>query len=230
MRKYNRNNDVVVFNTIQAYLKASRENLQRQLQLAQAEGWTLAIKLVRGAYIAHDIRSRIHDTKAETDRNYDGIVQRLISREYPLDEDYAEPGEQRLQESQKRPRPRFPDVRLFVASHNAESVRRAYALHRERVALELPTIPVQFGQLQGMADEISCELLAEGRRVQDQARHGPERAAAPQTFKCLAWGSLAQCLQFLLRRAVENKGTVQRTKHMADALRRELSRRIIQRD
>ncbi|KAL4891445.1 FAD-linked oxidoreductase-like protein [Aspergillus ambiguus] len=139
MRQFNRHGRLVVYNTIQAYLKASTANVQRHLELAAREGWALGIKLVRGAYIAHDLRSRIHDTKLATDRNYDHIVQSLLSRQWPL---AAPPS----------PTP-FPTVRLFVASHNAESVRRAYSLARHRTQHGLPTVPVELGQLQGMADE-----------------------------------------------------------------------------
>ncbi|OJJ50286.1 hypothetical protein ASPZODRAFT_149647 [Penicilliopsis zonata CBS 506.65] len=208
MRKYNGQGKAVVFNTIQAYLKSSAQNVHHHLQLAQQEGWTLGIKLVRGAYIAHDIRSRIHDTKQDTDRNYNHIIARLLSQQSPLD-DSMHP---------------FPDVRLFVAGHNAESVHKACTLHRSRIMQGQPTIPTQFGQLQGMADNISCELLAEGRRADPQCPK--QQAAVPQAFKALAWGSTSECLHFLLRRAVENKGAVERTRHMADALRMELWRRL----
>lgn len=147
MREFNRGADPVVFNTIQAYLKASTANVQRHLILSKQEGWKLGIKLVRGAYIAHDRRDRIHDTKAETDANYNYIVEKLLKREYLLPTDQA--GES------------FPDIRLFVASHNSETVWKAYTLHRQRVKSGQATIPVEFGQLQRMADEIGCGLAAE---------------------------------------------------------------------
>lgn len=223
MRRFNRDGDAVVFTTIQAYLKSSAANVERHLDLARDEGWTLGIKLVRGAYISHEIRDRIHDTKEETDRNYDRIVERLLMREY------INSASSSIEQSR---RTTFPSVRLFVASHNAESVRKAYLLRRERVMAGKPTIPVEFGQLQGMADEVSCELLAEKRRVNTDAYSGEEGSGgsrvdtAPRAFKCLAWGSMSECLQFLVRRAVENQGAVQRSRHMAAALREEMWRRV----
>lgn len=211
MREFNRNR-TVVFNTVQAYLKSSAENVNRHLLLSQEEGWKLGIKLVRGAYIANDMRQRIHDTKEDTDNNYNTIVEKLLSRQFlfPAGENA-----------------KFPDVRLFVASHNAESVQKAYSLHRHRIMNGMPTIPVQFGQLHGMADEISCGLVTESKR--SNLSNLKEREAAPEAFKCLCWGTTEECLQFLLRRAVENKGGVERTKHMANALREEAWRRIWQR-
>ncbi|KAL3479655.1 FAD-linked oxidoreductase-like protein [Aspergillus californicus] len=211
MREFNRQGRVVVFNTIQAYLKGSTENVCRHLRLANAEGWTLGIKLVRGAYIAHDYRSRIHDTKAETDSNYNHIVQSLLTRRFPVGDTSAPH--------------MFPDVCLFVATHNAASVRKAHSLSRSRMQNRLPTIPVELGQLQGMADEVSCELLAHNRSneasLKDQGN-----AALPGVFKCLAWGSLEECLHFLLRRAIENQSAMERTRHTAVALRKEAWRRL----
>ncbi|KAL5041003.1 hypothetical protein BDW71DRAFT_201722 [Aspergillus fruticulosus] len=210
MRQFNRQGKVVVFNTIQAYLKASTENVSRHLKLAQAEGWALGIKLVRGAYIAHDYRSRIHDTKAETDANYNHIVQSLLTRQYPTGDSVA---------------PHlFPNAQLFVASHNAESVRKTYSLARHRLQNKLPTIPVDIVQLQGMADELSCEILAYNSSDGDGAKG--QEAALPGGFKCLAWGSLEECLHFLLRRAIENQSAMERTRDTAVALRREAWRRI----
>ncbi|GMF76253.1 unnamed protein product [Aspergillus oryzae] len=214
MRQFNRDGRVVVLNTIQAYLKSSAENVHRHLALAGKEGWALGIKLVRGAYIEHDIRERIHDTKADTDRNYNHIVESLLSRQSPF---------QDLQDT------KFPDARLFVATHNAESVRRAYSISRHRILNGLPTIPLEMGQLQGMADEVSCGLLAEYRPESDVPLSGKspvEASVFPKVFKCLAWGTTEECLHFLLRRAVENQGAVVRTQDTAAAMRKEAWRRI----
>lgn len=209
MREFNRNGSVVVLNTVQAYLKSSAETVNKHLLLSQQEGWALGIKLVRGAYIAHDIRERIHDTKENTDKNYNFIVEKLLTKQFPFPVESA-------------PGSTFPDVQLFLASHNAESVKKAHSLHRNRILNGEPTIPLQFGQLHGMADEVSCELVAESKRMNAMK----ESEAAPKAFKCLCWGTTEECLHFLLRRAVENKGAVERTKHMADALRKEAWRRL----
>ncbi|KAE8351941.1 FAD-linked oxidoreductase-like protein [Aspergillus coremiiformis] len=214
MRRFNRDGNVVVLNTIQAYLKSSAENVHRHLILAGREGWALGIKLVRGAYIAHDIRDRIHDTKADTDRNYNQIVESLLSRRSPFRDLSGTT---------------FPDARLFVATHNADSVRRAYSLSRRRIQTGLPTIPLEMGQLQGMADEVSCGLLAEYRPASDElwGKGAPVEASVfPQVFKCLAWGSTEECLHFLLRRAVENQSAVTRTQDTAAAMRAEVWRRF----
>lgn len=208
MRKHNRSETPLVYNTIQGYLKASKANLDRHLTLAAREGWSVGIKLVRGAYIEHETRSLIHDTKEETDQSYDLIADRMLCRRMP--------------ENAKDLK--FPRAALFLATHNAASAAKAIATHQARLLAKEPTVMLECGQIQGMADELSCEL------VQNYERAMRESSAAnvfvPKAFKCLPWGSVADCMQYLHRRAIENKGAVERTQHMVTALRRELWRRV----
>jgi proline dehydrogenase len=212
MRRYNRNGKAQVYTTFQAYLKSTRTRIARHLELAQKEDWLLGIKLVRGAYIAIEPRHLIHDTKAETDHAYNSIAHDLLNCSFPptIPRGFT-----------------LPRVQLFLASHNAYSVRKAYELHRSRVLDGLPTIPLEFGQLQGMADEISCGLLQLCHQDAGSKDTGPEVLVqvAPKAFKCLAWGSTGECMQFLVRRAVENRGSMDRASEWAEGLRRELRRR-----
>ncbi|KAL9599050.1 MAG: hypothetical protein Q9219_004084 [cf. Caloplaca sp. 3 TL-2023] len=207
MRKYNRGGQAVLYNTLQAYLKKSRQKLEYQLQLARQEGWTLAIKLVRGAYIENDIRECIHDTKAQTDDSYNGIVQDLLQgtvKGIPAEE--------------------FPKMQLFLAGHNAISVFKASNLIRElQKHGKLKTLP-EFGQLQGMADQLGCELLQHGENTMRASSHP---VAVPRVYKCLTWGSIQECMQFLVRRAVENRGATGAVKDGMPALARELRRRMV---
>lgn len=143
MRKYNNNGHILVYNTIQAYLKGSKANIDRFITMAAQEGWGLGIKLVRGAYIDHEIRSLIHDTKEDTDRSYDLIANTLISQKLPAGAEHLT----------------FPSTVLFLATHNAASARKVIHDHRNRLNSELPTVILECGQIQGMADELSCELL-----------------------------------------------------------------------
>lgn len=214
MKRWNRNGNVVVYNTIQAYLKSSREYVQRHLEIAQAEGWTCAIKLVRGAYIQSDIRERIWDTKKETDDNYNSIVHDLLTKNF---------------DSIKKDK--FPEVRLFIAGHNKESVRLATKLVADLVESGEKVGPVQYGQLQGMADEVSCELLQmkesiQGDNLSDQEKDKCQRAT-PQPYKCLIWGSVSDCLHFLMRRAVENATAAERLQDGLVEMKKELRRRLL---
>lgn len=210
MRRWNRNGHAMVYNTIQGYLKGSNANADRHISLAAAEGWTLGIKLVRGAYIEHEVRSLIHDTKEDTDRSYNAIAEKLINQRLP-----PEAQTQGLS---------FPSSALFLATHNAASVAKACAMHRARLTGGLPTTSLECGQIVGMADELGCELITNYERCLTDA--SAEKAKAPKAFKCLTWGSVGECIGFLHRRAIENRGAVERTKHMAGALREELWRRV----
>ena len=205
MRKFNRNGKALVYNTIQAYLKGSKANVDRQISLATNEGWAVGIKLVRGAYIEHEVRSLIHDTKEDTDRNYDMIVDILLSQ----------PGES------------FSPTALFLATHNAASTEKALSTNRQRVANNQPTAFLECGQVQGMADELSCKLVHNYETSQQGYQLSADKAAAvTRAFKCLVWGSVAECMGYLYRRAIESRGAVERTSHMVDALKQELKRRV----
>ena len=205
MRKWNTDGNVLVYNTIQSYLKASRTKLKEQLALASKENWTLAVKLVRGAYIATDYRDRIHDTKKDTDESYDGIVRDLLTGS---NLGFAEG--------------HFPDVRLFLAGHNPNSV--AAALDRIQTLSEqgkLKCVP-DFGQLQGMSDELGCKVLKTCAEFERKRESGSSRTVVPRIYKCLTWGSIQECMQYLYRRVVENSGGTDRMKDGLSAYRLEL--------
>ena len=51
MRKFNRDGIAVIYNTYQAYLKSTPSVLDQHLAEAEKDGFTLGLKLVRGAYI-----------------------------------------------------------------------------------------------------------------------------------------------------------------------------------
>lgn len=199
MRKYNRDGYALIYNTYQAYLKSTPDTLAKHLAAAQQEGFTLGLKLVRGAYMASDERSLIHDTKADTDHAYNSIAQGSLKRSIG-DFGTTTP---------------FPSVNLFLASHNRESVMAAHHLHKQRVEAGLPTVPVGFAQLHGMSDEVSFSLL------QLKGSDG-----TPEVYKCSTWGSMGECLAYLLRRAIENRDAVLRTSDEYNALKAEVKRRV----
>ncbi|KAH7156621.1 FAD-linked oxidoreductase-like protein [Dactylonectria macrodidyma] len=207
MRKHNRNGQALMYNTIQGYLKGARANTERHITLAAQEGWTVAVKLVRGAYIENEIRSLIHDTKEDTDRSYNDIVDMFISRRMP--------------EAAKDMK--FPDAALFLATHNAASAEKGLETHKQRVRAGLSLTFLECGQILGMADELSCKLLQDYEKSVADPKIGDK---SPRILKCIPWGSVGECMGYLYRRAVENRGAVERTQHMAEAMRQELRRRV----
>ncbi|PYI00500.1 proline oxidase Put1 [Aspergillus sclerotiicarbonarius CBS 121057] len=205
MRQYNRNGTTGVYNTYQAYLKSTPQTLLSHMDLSEREGFTVGVKLVRGAYINSEPRHLINDTKSATDDSYNAIAAGILRRQYgPF-------GTQR----------RFPPADLFLATHNRQSALAANRLYQERMAAAQPTTKVQYGQLLGMADEVSCRLLQlrENNSIES-------RTTSPEVYKCLSWGTLGDCLSYLLRRAVENRDAVGRTRQEYIALRAEAGRRI----
>lgn len=204
MRKFNRDGKAVIYNTYQAYLKATPAVLAHHMAEAEKDGFTLGLKLVRGAYMTSDDRSLIHDTKQDTDDAYNSIAQGALRQQIGL---FGAPGAHARA---------FPSVNLFLASHNRDSVFEANKLHRQRAQARLPTVPVAYGQLHGMSDEVSFSLLTQKS----------ETGLPPEVLKCTTWGSMGECVGYLLRRAVENRDAVLRTKDEFAALRREARRRF----
>lgn len=202
MRKYNRDGYAAIYNTYQAYLKSTAQNIANHLSAAQKEGFTHGLKLVRGAYISTEKRSLIHDTKEDTDNAYDHIIHGAIRRQFD-------------KFGGESPLP-FPSVDLFLASHNKKSLLSALRLHRQMAKAGLQAVPIAFGQLHGMSDELSFSLVHEGE----------DGEAGPDVFKCSTWGSMSECLAYMMRRAAENRDAVLRTTDEYAAVKQECWKRL----
>lgn len=224
MRRYNANTskNAVVYGTYQAYLKSTPATLSKHLAIAAKEGFTLGVKLVRGAYLGSDPRHLICDTKEDTDKQYDGIAEALLRKSWsaPL-----QPPAPRSEKGMK-----FPDVNIVLATHNRESVLKGKQLLDSGKA-KLGYEQVAFAQLQGMADEVSCELVAgphESPEEMETAEKNLEGKGVnkPQVYKYLVWGTTGECMKYLLRRAYENRDAVQRTRSGREAMGSEVVRRV----
>ena len=228
----------VIYNTYQAYLRSTPSTLARHLEYAAGEGFVLGVKLVRGAYLASDPRELMWNTKAETDSVYDALASSLIRRQYDgLLVRMPSPGGKSLPEEARDPPFPFPEVNLVLATHNLLSARKALALRSAQAAMQQPRIEMVYGQLMGMADHMSCELVVAskagsgkqgqtdnlGKYAQDVGR---ECFECPRTCKYLVWGSVSECAKYLVRRAEENRDAVTRTVEARKALGKELWRRV----
>ena len=162
-----------------------------------------------------------------------------------------------INKNQKTSRFLFPNINLLLATHNKQSVLEAQKLHVQQaqqvqVANQgqenpSPLVEIAFAQLQGMADEVSCGLVADKDRrpclgsnssIMENQSTGSARGSLtrlpftrnahrhPKVYKCLAWGSVEQCLNYLVRRADENKEAAGRTTDTRRAMAGELWRRI----
>ncbi|KAG6232872.1 hypothetical protein E4U26_003862 [Claviceps purpurea] len=204
-RKYNTSSDsATIYGTYQAYKKNAPQVLERHLAEAREGGFSLGVKLVRGAYLGSDPRECFHDTKADTDACYDGIAASVLTHQW----------NGTLQGNGD-----YPAAHLVLATHNAESVQKARAICDAGGA----KADIAFAQLQGMADEISCELVEASQSARsDSSSTAPKLPA----YKYLVWGTTGECMKYLLRRAHENKDAVQRTKSGRDAMWGEVVRRV----
>ena len=85
MMVMNNNKNIVpqIFKTYQMYRKDSMEQLMEDVEMFKTLGVTHNIKLVRGAYLFSDKKyGIIHDTKEDTDKNFNNAVKMLTTIAY----------------------------------------------------------------------------------------------------------------------------------------------------
>ena len=218
-RRYNRTTQgkAVVYGTYQAYLRSTPTTLAHHLALAKREGFTLGVKLVRGAYMGCDPRRLFWNTKNDTDKAYNGITEALLKKRW---NSVLRPSTEGADDTISS------EVAFVLASHNHESVRRAIAIRNEQTEKGHAKIDMAYGQLMGMADEVSCELVM-AAKASGVAPFEKTECSGPKAYKYVVWGSVAECLKYLIRRAEENRDAVVRAKGTRTALRVELRRRIL---
>jgi len=212
-RLYNKGaNGAVVYNTYQAYLKQTPRNLATHLADAKQKGYTLGVKLVRGAYLGSEPRDLIWPSIEDTHAAYDSLAEALLKAKY----------NGLLEAASEADSHSFPQVDVCLATHNAVSVRKAQAIRTQQLQQEEKLCKLAYAQLQGMADEVSCELIQAGKaNVADK-----ELVDIPKAYKCTTWGTMTECLNYLLRRAAENKDAAGRTHESKSAMAAELRRRL----
>lgn len=209
----------VVFSTYQAYLRSVPVTLAQDLAFAREKGFVLGVKLVRGAYFATDPHDIFWTSKADTDHAYDGIAEALIRRKYNY---VLTPFSPPRGLEKEDPNLKFPDISILLATHNHTSVRNAIRIwNNERKTTTKRRADIAFGQLMGMADEVSGELIMTGKNETDEGEGGMLR-----TYKYLPWGTVGECLGYLTRRADENRGAVERAREARKAINLELRRRM----
>jgi rRNA-processing protein FCF1 len=209
-KKYNtlERGHAVVYTTYQCYLKSIPERIAQHLEKASKEGYIAGVKLVRGAYLNSEPRNLIWETKEGTDACYDACAEAVLKQSWTST----------IRPSSPSTPPPFPKVNIVLATHNHDSLRSALAIREKQLLTSDPeSLPrLAYGQLQGMADEISQELVqSETKKADTQAK----------VVKCMTFGTVTECLNFLLRRASENKEAALRTADTRKAMGAELWRR-----
>jgi proline dehydrogenase len=146
--------DTIVYSTIQLYRKDRLEYLKKSLKRAQQKGYRLSVKLVRGAYMEKEREraklqgypSPIHETKADTDKDYDAALKFCLDN--------------------------YPNIQLIAGTHNEDSLLCLTELIHQR-KLEPNDKNIFFSQLYGMSDNVSYNLASEGYNVVKYVPYGP---------------------------------------------------------
>lgn len=163
MEKYNKET-VVVFNTLQMYLKDRLQYLNYLIDSAEEKKYIPGIKLVRGAYVEKEREqalrenreSPVFDTKMETDRSFNIAVEMCIKN--------------------------YRKLNTCIASHNYQSNQLAIELI-EKYKIEDPDKHVKFSQLYGMCDGLTFNLAAAGYDVSKYLPYGEVKKAIPYLIR-----------------------------------------------
>ncbi len=163
MEKYNRRAPIV-FNTLQMYRTDRLQYLRDSRKQAKADGYILAVKLVRGAYMEKEreraaelgYESPIQPDKKATDRDYNAAL------EYCLDH--------------------VEDVAFVAGTHNERSTQLlAQMMHQRGISHAHPHI--FYSQLYGMGDNLSYILADNGYNVSKYVPYGPVADAIPYLIR-----------------------------------------------
>ncbi|HUR97253.1 MAG TPA: proline dehydrogenase family protein [Pyrinomonadaceae bacterium] len=163
MEKYNRRAPIV-FNTLQMYRTDRLRYLRDARKQANADGYILAVKLVRGAYMEKEreraaemgYESPIQPDKKATDRDYNAAL------EYCIDH--------------------LEDVAFVAGTHNERSTQLlAQMMHKRGLPHNHPHI--FYSQLYGMSDNLSYVLAKNGYSVSKYVPYGPVADAVPYLIR-----------------------------------------------
>jgi proline dehydrogenase len=163
MEHYNKGR-VVVYNTFQLYRHDRYEFLKASYTRAQARGYLLGAKLVRGAYMEKEraragekgYKSPIQPDKEATDKEYDAAAIFCLQH--------------------------LDGIALFVGTHNEASCL-AVARYMLDHNITATTDRVYFSQLYGMSDNISFNLAHEGYHVAKYLPYGPVKDVLPYLMR-----------------------------------------------
>ncbi len=163
MSRYN-HDKVIVYNTYQMYRKDSLQRLINDHQKAQENGFILGAKLVRGAYMEKErmraqekgYSSPIHDTKADTDHDFNEAIRYCVEN--------------------------YNTLASCCASHNELSNALQSQLMNEK-GIERDHTHLNFCQLYGMSDHITFNLAESGYNVAKYVVYGPVREVVPYLIR-----------------------------------------------
>ena len=163
MRKYNKEL-AIVQNTYQMYRHDRVEVIMQHHAIAQAEGFKLGLKIVRGAYMEKERKraekmgypSPIHPNKEATDNGFDEIIRYFVDN--------------------------VDSIWFMVATHNEQSSQLLATLIEQH---DLPRNHphIYFGQLYGMSDHLTYNLAEQGYNVVKYVPYGAVKTMIPYLIR-----------------------------------------------
>jgi proline dehydrogenase len=163
MQRFNREK-AVVFNTVQLYRHDRLAFLREHAAHAEAHGYHLGVKLVRGAYMEkerhraaeHGYPDPISASKAKVDSDFDEALRFCVAH--------------------------LGHMSVVVGTHNeASTLLMTRSMRDQGIARD--DVRIHFGQLLGMSDNISFNLAAAGYNVAKYVPYGPVREVLPYLIR-----------------------------------------------
>ncbi|RZK48643.1 MAG: proline dehydrogenase [Pedobacter sp.] len=163
MERFNKEK-LIVYNTYQIYRHDKFKALQEDYKYAQAKGFILGVKMVRGAYMEKERKralelgypSPIQKDKAATDADYNATLKFCVEN--------------------------ISGISFVCGTHNEESCRYLVdLLQQHKISANHPH--VYFAQLLGMSDNLSFNLAHGGYQVAKYVPYGPIKAVMPYLFR-----------------------------------------------
>ncbi|XP_055339436.1 proline dehydrogenase 1, mitochondrial-like [Paramacrobiotus metropolitanus] len=198
MRRYNREK-AYIFNTYQCYLKDAYRMIITHLELSRKEDFFFGAKIVRGAYM-----------KQERDRAAALGYPDPINPDFEATTKMYEKVVTTALEEVKARGIAERKVAIMMATHNEDTVRFTVK-KMEELGIKPADRVVCFGQLYGMCDQISFNLGQAGYSI----------------YKYVPYGEVLEVLPYLSRRALENRGVLEKTAKERRLLGAELKRRLL---
>lgn len=163
MRLYNFQKPIV-YNTYQLYRNDRLAYLKHSFELAKESNYFFGAKLVRGAYMEKERKrakenkypSPIHETKEDTDKDYDAAVEFCVDN--------------------------ISRIAVCAGTHNEDSSMKLAEL-MQRKSIPTNTKNIYFSQLLGMSDHISYNLANAKYNVAKYVPYGPVNEVLPYLIR-----------------------------------------------
>ncbi|KAJ6936338.1 proline dehydrogenase 2 [Populus alba x Populus x berolinensis] len=164
--KYNKDDNPIVYGTIQAYLKDAKERLLLATKAADKMRVPMGFKVVRGAYMSSE-------SKLASALGYDSPIHNSIQETHACYNDCASFMLEKIANSSDA---------VILATHNVESGRLA-ATKALDLGIGKGTPKLEFAQLYGMSDALSFGLSKAGFLVSKYMPYGPVEKVIPYLLR-----------------------------------------------